>query len=383
MYKPVTERLSRLLFPLSPDGFLKHYQAREHIHIARASPGYYADLLSVAEIDVILQSGHLPAGSINVVREGTRLLIEEWSRVETGTGGAQRVAIPEKLFSLYAGGATLILNQAHRALPVLNETCRILTQELGFPTQTNIYITPRNSAGFNKHADRHEVLVLQIAGSKSWILYPPDAPPVEIDLQSGDLLYVPRGMFHAARSREEDSIHITLGLHPAYGFELIRALADLASEMDGFQTPQPPLFAGATASQDFESDFRARLQTLLAEMKPSELTDLRRDDLLLNQMQGWPGRFSDLRLFHLMTPNTVVCRRPGILTAVKADGKFLNVEIADRQVAIPVFMRDELQRVLADSSFTIDEIGGMITSSGKVRFIAEFVKAGLLRIVSI
>jgi uncharacterized RmlC-like cupin family protein len=380
---PVTEYLSGLLFPLDTGSFLKHYQAREHFHIDRASPGYYADLLTVADVDAVLQSGHLSTASLNVVKEGASCPIEEWSRVATGARGAQRVANPESLLSLYASGATLILNQAHHGLTQINDACHILTRELGFKTQANIYITPRNSAAFSKHSDEHEVLVLQIAGSKSWIIYPADAPGAEIVLRPGDLLYVPRGMFHAARSGEEDSIHITLGLKPAYSFELIQNLTSLMSKMEGFQRPQPPLFAGAGAMQAFEADFLGRLQTLLAGMKPSALTDLLHDHLLADQMGGWPGRFSDLRLVHLMTPNTVVCRRPGILAAVKRDGKFLNVEFADRLVAIPAFMQDELPRVLGKSSFAIHEIGGMITSSGKVRFITEFVNAGLLRIISI
>lgn len=379
----MTECLSRLLFPIDTDSFLKHYQAREYFHIGRASACYYADLLCIADLDAVLQSRHLPAASLNVVNNGVECPIEEWSRVQTSARGIHRVAIPEKLLNLYSSGATLILNQAHCALRALNNTCRILTEELGFPTHTNIYITPRGSAGFLKHADDHDVLVLQIAGSKCWLVYPPEAPPVEIDLQSGDLLYVPRGMFHAARSRDEDSIHITLGLVPVYAFQLIRELGVLAGGLDNFQRPMPPRFAGTNAIQAFEADFLADLQTLIAEIKPSTLTDRRRIDLVASQAQAWPGRFSDLRILHLITTATVVCRRPGILTSIKDDGKFLTVEFADRQVTIPVFMQHELPRVLGHCEFKVDEIAGMITSSGKVKFIAEFVKAGLLRILEI
>jgi hypothetical protein len=46
-------------------------------------------------------------------------------------------------------------------------------------------------------------------------------------------------------------------------------------------------------------------------------------------------------------------------------------------------MQHELPRVLGHCEFKVDEIAGMITSSGKVKFIAEFVKAGLLRILEI
>jgi len=216
----VPEYLSHLLFPLDTDAFLKHYRAREYFHVRRTSPGYYADLLTVAELDAVLQSRQLPAASVNVVNNGVRCPIEEWSGVETSARGIHRVAIPEKLLGLYASGATLILNHAHGALPALSNACRILTEELGFPAQTNIYITPRGSVGFSKHADEHDVLILQIAGCKEWLVYPPDAPPAEIQLQSGDLLYVPRGIFHAAKSRDEDSIHITLGLLPVIAVQI-------------------------------------------------------------------------------------------------------------------------------------------------------------------
>jgi hypothetical protein len=379
----VTECLSHLLFPLDPDSFLQHYQARRHFHIARASPGYYADLVSISELDAVLQSRQLPAASLNVVSNGVPCPIEEWSRLEKGARDTQRVAIPEKLLSLYTSGATLILNHAHGALQALNDACRILTEELGFPTQTNIYITPRGSAGFSKHSDEHDVLILQVAGTKCWHVYPSDGPAVEIDLQSGDLLYVPRGMFHAAECREEDSIHITLGLLPVYAFQLFRDLEAVASGLKNFQRPMPPRFAGAGAMQEFETDFLADSQTLLAGMKPCLLTDRRHDDLVTTQPQGWTGRFSDLRILHLITVDTVVCKRTGILTAVNEDGKYLNIEFAGNRIAIPVFMRHELPRILGDRKFAVDEIGGMITRSGKVKFITEFVKGGLLRIVDI
>ena len=118
-------------------------------------------------------------------------------------------------------------------------------------------------------------------------------------------------------------------------------------------------------------------------MKPATLTARRSEDLIAKQAQGWAGRFSDLRILHLMNGETVVSKRPGILTAVRDRGKFLSVEFADREVTIPAFMRQALRRILGEDKFTVAEVGGMITDAGKVKFIGEFVKAGLLRIVSI
>lgn len=379
----MTECLSRLLAPVSTDTFLKHYQAREHFHIARSCPDYYADLLGVADIDTILQSSQLPAALIKVVKNGVRYPIDEWSVFASAPGGPLQVAIPEKLLGLYADGATLILNRANSVLPALGTTCRRLTRELGFPTQTNVYITPRNSVGFSKHSDEHDVLILQVAGSKLWRAYAGDAAPAEIDLQSGDLLYIPRGMFHDAVSRDEDSIHITMGLRPTYAFELIAELATMAAERENFQTPMPPQFAGADAMRLFEADFLTGLQSLIAELEPSTLTNRRSHDCLIHQTEVWPGRFADLRVLSRMTPDTVVQRRPEIPAAVNDDGRFLHIASADRQVTIPLFMREQLPRLFGERDFAIDEIEGMITSSGKIKLIAELVKAGFLRIVRI
>lgn len=67
------------------------------------------------------------------------------------------------------------------------------------------------------HYDDVEVFVLQLEGSKSWKLYHPiqnlprehsgdfdrdelDEPFMELTLQPGDLMYLPRGVIHEART---------------------------------------------------------------------------------------------------------------------------------------------------------------------------------------
>lgn len=377
----MTECLSRLLAPLTAELFLRHYQAREHFHVSRSSPLYYADLLDVADLDTVLQSRQLPAAFINVVKNGVPCPVEGWSRFANSARGAHQIAIPEDILTLYADGATLILNRGDALLPALANVCRKLTRELGFPTQTNIYITPRNSAGFAKHSDDHDVLILQIAGSKSWRVYTPGE--LEIELHPGDLLYIPRGMFHDARSRDEDSIHVTLGLRPAYAFELIRDLSTLAADRENFQKPMPPRFAGVEALQSFESELLSGLQALIAETDLSTLANIRSRDSITHEDDAWPGRFADLRFLTRITPDTIVCRRADTPAEIKDDGKLLHLSFGTRRVSIPVFMREQLPRILGDTNFAVGAIEGMITSAGKVTLVTELVKAGFLRIVSI
>src|ERR1700740_932743 len=99
--------------------------------------------------------------------------------------------------------------------------------ELNFPIQVNAYITPPGSRGLVPHYDDHDVLILQIQGSKIWHLYngveiaphkmqrvdkevPPAGLPLPADLRIdvGDVLYLPRGLVHAADTDTEPSIHL-------------------------------------------------------------------------------------------------------------------------------------------------------------------------------
>jgi len=94
---------------------------------------------------------------------------------------------------------------------------------------SNCYITPPNSQGLAPHHDDVEVFVLQLQGSKTWLLYPPVDPlapscsgdlprsilgePTELTLHPGDLLYFPRGTVHEARTGSSSSAHMTISTY--------------------------------------------------------------------------------------------------------------------------------------------------------------------------
>jgi hypothetical protein len=68
-------------------------------------------------------------------------------------------------------------------------------------------------------------------------------PAVDLRLQAGDVLYVPRGRVHAAESTSELSVHLTVGLHAPTLFMLAtRALDALNNSDDRIHTQLPPRF---------------------------------------------------------------------------------------------------------------------------------------------
>ena len=129
-----------------------------------------------------------------------------------------------------------MLQALHRTWEPVADFSAALSGELGHPVQANAYITPPQNRGFDDHYDVHDVFVLQIEGTKRWVLHEPVHPDplrdqpwtdrrsavaeaakgeahLDVVLEPGDALYLPRGWLHAAQAQGAVSIHLTLGIH--------------------------------------------------------------------------------------------------------------------------------------------------------------------------
>lgn len=160
----------------------------------------------------------------------------------------------------FAEGYTIVLDGVERHVRTVASLARSIEVELNFPTQVNAYITPPASQGLAPHYDDHDVLVLQISGSKIWHVYDGDdvAPhelrreekavpldslgmPVDFRLQAGDVLYLPRGRVHDAETTSELSVHLTVGIHaPTVLTLVIGALHARSFDDDRLNVRLPP-----------------------------------------------------------------------------------------------------------------------------------------------
>lgn len=150
----------------------------------------------------------------------------------------------------FATGATLIARRLGHLDPTLARLQRAAEAALHCRVSINAYLTPPDSEGFLEHFDTHDTLILQVHGSKRWRIHeggphlplrrqavelgPHDLGPVaeEFDLHCGGVLYMPRGVVHAARATDEISLHLTLGLHPVLWSDVASEAIGLAAECD-------------------------------------------------------------------------------------------------------------------------------------------------------
>ncbi len=180
------------------------------------------------------------------------------------------------LFSSYLDGCSVVLNHADLLSPYIAALCEDL--QCSFPhAYANCYLTPPDSQAVPPHADDRDVLVFQLVGSKDWqvyqtvpIPYPypneqvgkagmPVPPPVldgpvalSVRLEPGDVLYMPRGMVHQARSTpDRPSFHITVALAThdwTLAGNLGRAIQKRLNEVVDFRRSLLPMAAPADLS---------------------------------------------------------------------------------------------------------------------------------------
>ena len=252
----IKDPLSYLISPISKTEFFKTYHEKEALLSKHNDANKFNGLLSIDRIDEIIASTELPPSSLDMVRKEPPI---ERSYYTFKNGNIDRGAVIRH----YQEGATIILPQLHLADEILAKFCRSLENVFSSHVQTNIYLTPGSSQGFNTHFDDHDVFVIQLSGTKKWRLYqkPIDNPyrgesfntkdykagelQKEFELKEGECVYIPRGLMHDAISvGEKASLHITVGLIVKKWADLmLEALSEVAIRNPKFRRSLPPGFA--------------------------------------------------------------------------------------------------------------------------------------------
>lgn len=268
--------LTTLIAPAGPENFFREHWERRPLHLSRDDAHYYDSVLTNANLENIISSADLRYPAIQLARNGSYLPAEVYTKnIRHGSEFFNGVPDLGQIQSEYRSGATVVLPALQRTWPPLRQLCAALEDELSHPVHANAYLTPGASPGFTPHYDTHEVLVLQIAGTKHWRVFPPPQPlphrsqpftPIgyalpspllfELELKPGDLLYLPRGYVHAANTSGGHSAHVTLGITVYTWVELIAELAGSAKDIPALRAALPVGFA---AREEMKETLRQNL----------------------------------------------------------------------------------------------------------------------------
>ncbi|WP_458107751.1 cupin domain-containing protein [Arthrobacter sp. R3-55] len=255
----------------------------------------FSDVFSGSAVDELISRRGLRTPFLRVAKGGSTLPESSYTS-PAGVGAT----IPDQLddtalWRKFADGATLVLQALHRTWEPVSSFSSQLSTELGHPVQANAYITPPQNRGFDDHYDVHDVFVLQIEGTKRWIIHEPvhvdplrsqpwtdrrDAVAqaakgeayIDTVLEPGDVLYLPRGWLHAAQAQGEVSIHLTLGVHSwtrqALAEHLAQAAVAALCEDPGMRRSLP---LGVDGPEEEIAAVRERLAAAVMEAETTSL----------------------------------------------------------------------------------------------------------------
>lgn len=379
--------------PATPDIFFAEHFEKKPLRVARNDPGYYADLLSFEDIDRVVTGMGLAVPEITVTRAGGDITPADYA-YETG------VIDPVRVNQLFADGATVILSGLHERLPKLARFCRALEAVFSARVQTNIYMTQAQSQGFKAHYDDHDVLVLQIAGTKEWRLYdtPVELPlasqrfdPSEIEigeetdrflLQPGDMLYVPRGLAHDAVATGEPSLHITTGLMTrSWADVLVEAVNIMAHSDPMLRRALPPGYANRGYDHGrHQAEFEEMLGRVASGAPLGKLLESFKQDFLTGRVPRVDGQMAQLARLASVTVDSHVSARPHLVHDIshfEQDG-IVRLVCQGAEIDLPDFAREPLEHAITARDIRVGDLPGELDDDGKLVLVRRLVREGLM-----
>lgn len=262
------------------------------------------DVLTVAELDRVLDAGLLTAPYAQLVHEhGTvpaaqfctpRVVLGEIADGYVDATAVRRLIREER--------ATLLLryvDQWHAGVRALADG---LAERFGRQVEAFCFLTPSGTRGRPVHRDDADVLAVQLHGEKRWQVYggpadgswqperedgDPGAPTLDAVLRPGEVLYVPRGFAHAATAvGDGPSVHLSLTVREA-GAAQLYALTQALLAAEGGELPARPNSDEALVAT--AADLIAAFARTLDDVGPQELVELARDVMRTQRVQPAPG----------------------------------------------------------------------------------------------
>jgi hypothetical protein len=367
-----------------PGRFVAEYWARAPLYRPGADAAAYADLFSLGDVDHILSSTTPRYPAFRMVKGGRQLDRRSYTR--SGRVGGQPVddlADPRRVYELFDGGATIVLQSLHRFWPPLSRLGRDLELALTHPVQVNAYITPPASQGLSMHHDEHDVFVLQVYGRKRWEVHDPDGRPenrlIVAELAPGDCLYIPQRFPHAARTADTASVHLTVGVVPTTWADVLRreVMSVVEDALSGDPLPagfaaDPAGLAAGVAEQ------LAEVRHRLDKLDPDAIAAAAADRFWSSRPPHLTGQLQQLLALEEMDDDTVVRKRPGAVCRLRRREDRLEVLLGDRTLHMPARLAPVMQAILTSERLAVGDLAGHLDPPSRLVLVRRLVREGLL-----
>jgi ribosomal protein L16 Arg81 hydroxylase len=287
MSEPITT-FSKLLDPITVDEFFTDYYDQKALHIP-GTPGKAAGIFSWEAFNDLLQRTAIWSDrSFKLALDGTTLTAGQYCEAAANRDGMRVMRpVPEKVVEYLGQGASIVLDLVETLSPGLRAASEAIQMATGCRVSCNIYSSQQAHQAFPSHFDTMDVFAIHIEGKKTWRMYegrfdgPLERPgfnqtsfppgyhdkakgslAMEVELNPGDLLYFPKGMYHDALSSTDNCLHLSFGTTETTGLDFMRWFTDGLDQAPLFRKSMPPHDDVAAHSKHIEA-LRENLMEIL------------------------------------------------------------------------------------------------------------------------
>lgn len=248
----------RLFKSIDRQTFVRDYLDQRVYHEAD-SVQEVGRLFSWAKVNDLLDRPKLWDGrSVEMALAGRVLEPREYCRPGVGRTGEPNLRPDrQRVTALLQKGATFVLDYLEGIDPEIGAVTRCLERLFGTHTSCNMYCSWQRVPGYASHFDTMDVVAIQVAGEKLWNIYEGRFPQAtfspgirpsdftaeqtdrmkggiaqQITMRPGDILYLPRGVYHDALATDAASLHLSFGASPLVGFTVVGMLASEAPKQE-------------------------------------------------------------------------------------------------------------------------------------------------------
>jgi bifunctional lysine-specific demethylase and histidyl-hydroxylase MINA len=286
----------QIMAPLGIERFFAEYEGRKPLHL-KGRPDKFAEVMTWVKLgDLLSQATIWSQSSLLLVLDKKPIAAASYCASAPGRDGGQVMRPdPGKVQEYLRRGATLIANDVDHLNVGMTAFAHAMEQALGGKVQGNLYLSSRRRQGFAAHFDTHDVYAVHVEGTKTWHVYEGRAADpiahlmfksygqehhdkakgellMDVHMEPGDLLYLPRGQYHDAIADEGGAVHIAFGITYPIGLDIVTMLFERMMREPIFRANLPRL-NGAGDDQALTERLRVfadSIATALAEPKMVE-----------------------------------------------------------------------------------------------------------------
>lgn len=210
--------------------FMDHYAKRKFWHDS-SGKNSIRDFFSWSDLNQCISNNRITNDRFRLSTQHEHLSVNRRAFRESRdrNGVFRSYLVISELHNLLREGVSAVLESVNEVAREVENLTDTLAYLLGAQSTANAYMSFGSTSGFGPHNDDHDVLVFQIEGQKKWRFFKATggvdkatiktAPSIEclqagseLVLAEGNMLYVPKGMWHDVVSMDQKSLHLTVSL---------------------------------------------------------------------------------------------------------------------------------------------------------------------------